>query len=66
MTTEDPRRVTTPRDAAESEEQELTERLASERGAREAARGGDDDPREEEGWSQPESSAQKGAERDEG
>jgi len=25
-----------------------------------------DDPREEEGWTQPESSAQKGAERDEG
>jgi hypothetical protein len=28
------------------------------------ARGDADDPREEEGWTQPESSAQKGAERD--
>ena len=51
---EDPR--PTPREEAEQEEQELTARVAAERGVR-----GDDDPREEEGWSQPESSAQKGA-----
>jgi hypothetical protein len=33
---------------------------------REARVQDDFDPREEEGWTQPESSAQKGAERDEG
>ena len=66
MMNEDPRQTTTPRDAAESEEQELTERLASERGASDRSARRDDDPREEEGWTQPESSAQKGAPRDEG
>ncbi len=54
-----------PRETAESEEQELEERLAAERGEPESARGDQDDPREEEGWTQPESSAQKGAVRDE-
>lgn len=57
----------TPREDAEREEQELADRIAAERGA--SAPGGrpdDDDPREEEGWTQPESSAQKGAIRDEG
>ncbi len=54
-----------PRDTAESEEQELEERLALERGDRESCRADQDDPREEEGWTQPESSAQKGAVRDE-
>jgi hypothetical protein len=61
---EDPK--LTPRDTAESEEQEISERVAAERGAREGARRDLDDPREEEGWTQPESSAQKGAVRDEG
>ncbi len=65
MMNQDPRRPS-PRDRAESEEQEITERSASERSARETASRVDDDPREEEGWSQPESSAQKGAVRDEG
>lgn len=57
----------TPREGAESEEQEIAARSAAERRA--SAPGGrpdDDDPREEEGWTQPESSAQKGAARDEG
>jgi hypothetical protein len=51
----------TPRDTAESEEEELSERSATERdpGDR-ASRGDEDDPREAEGWTQPESSAQKG------
>jgi hypothetical protein len=66
MTNEDPRKGLTPRDTAESEEQELTERSASERGAKESTARRDDDPREEDGWTQPESSAQKGAARDEG
>ncbi len=60
--------IPTPNEAAESEEQDLAERLARERGQLESARadqGYQDDPREEEGWSQPESSAQKGAVRDE-
>jgi hypothetical protein len=56
----------TPRDAAESEEEEASQRSAAERGPREGARGEVDDPREEEGWTQPESSAQKGAIRDDG
>jgi hypothetical protein len=66
---DDPR--LTPSDAAETEEQEASERSAVERGPREGARGAraanvdEDDPREEEGWTQPESSAQKGAIRDE-
>jgi hypothetical protein len=60
-TNEDPRDPRlTPSAAAESEEQEVVERTAAERG-REL-----DDPREEEGWTQPESSAQKGAIQDEG
>lgn len=59
----DPR--ATPREGAESEEQELAERLTAERGGA-PRRGPDDDPREEDGWTQPESSAQKGAFRDEG
>ena len=67
MTNEEPRRSLSPGDRAESEEQELAERMASERDARQGAtRADEDDPREEEGWSQPESSAQKGAGRDEG
>ena len=66
MTNEDPRQTPTPRDTAESEEQELTERIASERGEAERSARSDDDPRAEEGWTQPESSAQKGAARDEG
>jgi hypothetical protein len=57
----------TPSEAAEGEEQDVSERMAAERGrAREEARRDQDDPREEEGWSQPESSAQKGAVRDDG
>ena len=57
----------TPGQTAEGEEQDVFERSAAERGRGEgAARGDGDDPREEEGWAQPESSAQKGAERDEG
>ncbi|HEY6005412.1 MAG TPA: hypothetical protein VIV57_21210 [Anaeromyxobacter sp.] len=57
----------TPGETAESEEKEIFERSAAERGPSGAARQGDrDDPREEEGWTQPESSAQKGAVRDEG
>ncbi len=56
----------TPRDAAESEEQEASERMAAERGPREGARRDLDDPREDEGWTQPESSAQKGTVRDDG
>lgn len=55
----------TPREGAESEEQELVERTAVERGG-EAPRREPDDPREEDGWTQPESSAQKGAIPDEG
>ncbi len=53
-----------PRGSAANEEQELAERLA-ERGKLESSRGDQDDPREDEGWTQPESSAQKGAVRDE-
>ncbi|MFL5429122.1 MAG: hypothetical protein ACJ79M_05855 [Myxococcales bacterium] len=60
----------TPRNTAETEEQEALERIAAERGGpRQDARREPnelDDPREEEGWTQPESSAQKGAIRDEG
>jgi hypothetical protein len=62
---DDPR--LTPRDAAESEEQDVSERMAAERGRpREEARRDEDDPREDDGWSQPESSAQKGAVSDDG
>ena len=63
MMNDDPRdpRVT-PRDTAESEEEDLAERSAAERDpGRRAARRDEDDPREEDGWTQPESSAQKGA-----
>jgi hypothetical protein len=56
----------TPRDTAESEEQEASERMAAERGPRQGARRDLDDPREDEGWTQPESSAQKGTVRDDG
>lgn len=67
MTRHDPQAPRpTPRDAAESEEQELSERSATERSTQRAAPPDDEDPREEEGWTQPESSAQKGAIRDEG
>jgi hypothetical protein len=57
----------TPREAAEREESELGE-AGTARSA--PGRSGEplevDDPREEDGWSQPESSAQKGAPPDEG
>jgi hypothetical protein len=56
----------TPRDTAESEEREASERVAAERGLRGEGAREQDDPREEDGWSQPESSAQKGAAPDEG
>jgi hypothetical protein len=62
---DDPR--STPRDSAESEEQEVSERVAAESASRAPRAAGDpDDPREDDGWSQPESSAQKGAVRDDG
>ena len=57
MKSENPR--PTPSEAAESEEREVSERSAAERNPG-AARRDEDDPREEEGWTQPESSAQKG------
>jgi hypothetical protein len=53
------------REGAGGEERERAKRAAGE-GAREGAVRSDEDAREEEGWSQPESSAQKGATRDEG
>jgi hypothetical protein len=58
----------TPGETAESEELEMFERNAAERGppSKAASQGDQDDPREEDGWTQPESSAQKGAMRDEG
>jgi hypothetical protein len=56
----------TPRDAAESEEEEVAQRSAAERGPHEGARRDLDDPREDDGWTQPESSAQKGTVRDDG
>jgi hypothetical protein len=49
-----------PSEAAESEEQELWERSAAERAPRVAGAPEPEDPREEDGWTQPESSAQKG------
>jgi len=61
---DDPR--PTPGETAESEEQEVSDRMAAERGPRERALRDEDDPREEEGWTQRESSAQKGAVRDDG
>ena len=68
MTNEHPgERRLTPGETAESEEQEIFEHSAAERGPGKTAPQEDqDDPREEEGWTQPESSAQKGAVRDEG
>jgi len=52
----------TPSATAEGEELDLVERSASERDPREQmARREADDPREDDGWSQPESSAQKDA-----
>jgi hypothetical protein len=65
----DPR--TTPGERAEGEEQDAVERTAaertaSERGARErSVQPEEEDDLEKEGWYQPESSAQKGAPRDE-
>lgn len=56
----------TPRDIAEIEEQEASQRSAADRGPREGARRDVEDPREDDGWSQPESSAQKGTVRDDG
>jgi hypothetical protein len=54
-----------PNATAEGEEQDAVERSATERGPRERApRREEPDPQDEEGWTQPESSAQKGAERD--
>jgi len=56
----------TPSATAEGEELDLVERSASERDPREQmARRDVDDPREDDGWTQPESSAQKAAEKDE-
>ncbi len=62
MMSDDPRDPgVTPREAAEREEEELSEQGAAERGpVRRASRPDEDDPREEDGWTQPESSAQKG------
>jgi hypothetical protein len=66
MTSQDPgEKRATPSEGAESEEQELVERTTAERGGA-VSRREPDDPREEEGWTQPESSAQKGAIPDEG
>ncbi len=53
----------TPREAAEDEARTRTARQAPQP---DVAASPDEDAREEDGWSQPESSAQKGAERDEG
>lgn len=53
----------TPRKAAERQQDQREERAA--RGTADVQLEGDD-PREEEGWTQPESSAQKGAPPDEG
>jgi hypothetical protein len=54
-----------PSAIAEGEEQEAVERSASEREARERQARREDEELEKEGWYQPESSAQKGAPRDE-
>jgi hypothetical protein len=58
-----------PSATAESEEQDAVERSASERGDPERRARGEDERSyaelEREGWFQPESSAQKGAPRDE-
>lgn len=64
MTSENPRPA--PSEAAESEEQELRERSAAEREPGAARAPEPDDPREEEGWTQPESSAHKGVTAHEG
>jgi hypothetical protein len=54
-----------PAQSAEGEEQDAVERTAAERAERERLAPREDDPLEKEGWYQPESSAQKGAPRDE-
>ena len=54
-----------PSATAEGEEQDAVERSASERGPREQRAQHEDEDLEKEGWYQPESSAQKGAPRDE-
>jgi len=54
-----------PSATAEGEEQDAAERSASEPGAREQPAPREDEDLEKEGWYQPESSAQKGAPRDE-
>ncbi|WP_242333241.1 MULTISPECIES: hypothetical protein [unclassified Anaeromyxobacter] len=60
-------RATPSRQEPEPEREREQRRGASDRPASERAEGWEDiDPREEEGWSQPESSAQKGALPDEG
>lgn len=62
---DDPRMV--PSEVAEGEEMDAFERGAAERGpAERRASSEEDDPRELDGWTQPESSAQKGALPDEG
>jgi hypothetical protein len=64
--TSEPKDPTIPPSAtAEGEEQDAAERSASERGAREQPAPREDEDLEKEGWYQPESSAQKGAPRDE-
>jgi hypothetical protein len=54
-----------PSATAEGEEQEAMERSAAEREERERQARREDEQLEKEGWYQPESSAQKGAPRDE-
>jgi hypothetical protein len=54
-----------PSARAEGEEQDEVEREASERGPRERQASGEEEDLEKMGWYQPESSAQKGAPRDE-
>jgi hypothetical protein len=54
-----------PSATAEGEEQDAAERSASERGAPERKAQPEAEDLEKEGWYQPESSAQKGAPRDE-
>jgi hypothetical protein len=54
-----------PSATAEGEEQDAVERSASEREPRERRAPPEEEDLEKEGWYQPESSAQKGAPRDE-
>jgi hypothetical protein len=64
--TNDPKDPKLPPSAmAEGEEQDEVEREASERGPRERQAAGEEEDLEKMGWYQPESSAQKGAPRDE-